>query len=207
MAQHPAHGSSTAGYSFRVVRDGVTEIWAVAIDDKKDAEAKLRKELGSYLQILSFDELTKAKVAELALEPGQAKKSSWQTRPFTPRFFDAASGGPGTRSGIARPSSFQAWLLWLWARSTPPHSWLAENHDVRRRLAILAPQSVQDRSCNNGSGNRHPILEMDAENCEFLRQPFPHNGLLKSYFHAHCNGLSSCWGGQWKTHTSAGSAR
>jgi hypothetical protein len=76
MAQHPAHGSSTAGYSFRVVRDGVTEIWAVAIDDKKDAEAKLRKELGSYLQILSFDELTKAKVAELALEPGQAKKSS-----------------------------------------------------------------------------------------------------------------------------------
>jgi hypothetical protein len=76
MTQNSEHKSSTAGYSFRVERDGVAEIWNVAIDDKNDAEAKLRKELGSYLQIVSFEELTKSRVAHLGLEPGQARKSS-----------------------------------------------------------------------------------------------------------------------------------
>jgi hypothetical protein len=73
--QHPAQKSSTTGYSFRIERNGVAEIWDVAIDNLKDAEAKLRKQFDSDIQILSSGELTKAHVAQLGLEPGQAKKS------------------------------------------------------------------------------------------------------------------------------------
>ena len=73
--QNPALRASTTGYSFRIERNGVAEIWDVAIDNRKDAEAKLRKEFDSDVQILSADELTKAKVAQRGLEPGQAKKS------------------------------------------------------------------------------------------------------------------------------------
>ena len=73
--QNPALRASTTGYSFRIERNGVAEIWDVAIDNRKDAEAKLRKEFDSDIQILSADELTKARVAQRGLEPGQAKKS------------------------------------------------------------------------------------------------------------------------------------
>jgi hypothetical protein len=73
--QNPAHRASAIGYSFRIERNGVAEIWDVAIDNRKDAEAKLRKEFDADIQILSAAELTKSEVAHRGLEPGQAKKS------------------------------------------------------------------------------------------------------------------------------------
>jgi hypothetical protein len=73
--QNPALSSAASGYSFRIERNGVAEIWDVAIDNRKDAEAKLRKHFDSEIQIISFGELTKAHVTQRALEPGQLKKS------------------------------------------------------------------------------------------------------------------------------------
>jgi hypothetical protein len=73
--QHPAQRASTTGYSFRIERNGVAEIWDVAIDNRKDAEAKLRKEFDADIQILSADELSRTEVTHRGLEPGQAKKS------------------------------------------------------------------------------------------------------------------------------------
>ena len=71
---NPAERSST-GYTFRIERDGVAEIWNVAIDNRKDAEAKLRKQFDADIQILSSGELNKAHVARLGLQPGEARKS------------------------------------------------------------------------------------------------------------------------------------
>ena len=59
---------------FQIERNGVAEIWDVAIDNRKDAEAKLREEFDSDIQILSAGELTKAHVAQRGLEPGRAEE-------------------------------------------------------------------------------------------------------------------------------------
>jgi hypothetical protein len=72
---NPAQRSSSTGYTFRIEHNGVAEIWNVAIDDRKDAEAKLRKQFDSDIQILSSDELNKEHVARLGLQPGQARNS------------------------------------------------------------------------------------------------------------------------------------
>ncbi len=53
----------------------MAEVWNVAIDNLKDAEAKLRKQFDSDIQILSSGALNKEHIARLGLEPGQAKKS------------------------------------------------------------------------------------------------------------------------------------
>ena len=41
--QNFALRASTTGYSFRIERNGVAEIWDVAIDNRKDAEASFAK--------------------------------------------------------------------------------------------------------------------------------------------------------------------
>jgi hypothetical protein len=73
--QNSAQRSSATGYTFRIEHNGVAEIWNVAIDNVKDAEAKLRKQFDSDIQILSSGELNKEHIARLGLEPGQANKS------------------------------------------------------------------------------------------------------------------------------------
>jgi hypothetical protein len=76
MVENPEFGHrSTTGYTFRVETNGVAEVWNVAIDNLKDAEAKLRKQFDSDIQILSSGALNKEHIARLGLEPGQAKKS------------------------------------------------------------------------------------------------------------------------------------
>ena len=73
--QNSAQRSSATGYTFRIEHNGVAEIWNVAIDNVKDAEAKLRKQFDSDIQILSSGELNREHIARLGLEPGQANKS------------------------------------------------------------------------------------------------------------------------------------
>jgi hypothetical protein len=72
---NPTERSATIGYTFRIEHNGVAEIWNVAIDNRKDAEAKLRKQFDSDIQILSSGELNKEHVARLGLQPGQARNS------------------------------------------------------------------------------------------------------------------------------------
>jgi hypothetical protein len=70
-----AHKSSAAGYTFRIEHNGVGEIWDVAVDNSKDAEAKLRKQFDADIEILSSSELSKEHVHRLGLAPGEARKS------------------------------------------------------------------------------------------------------------------------------------